>query len=476
MIELLRIVRGHYAVDYPATHSSAQSGPVLAEKRRGSESCLCGGGGECLVDVGEDVVDVLDADGEAYEFGGDASGGLLFGGELGMGGSGRMNGEAAGVADVGQVGEQLKLVDKLLTGLGATFDAEDDHGAAFAAEVLLVEGVHWIGLEAGEADPLNGVVRLKVCGDGVGVLAVALHAEGQGLDALEELPGIIGCDAGAEVAEGAGAHAQDVSEGREGLGEIMAPAEAVVAFVGFVVEGEVAVFPVEGAGVDDDAADAVAVTAEPLGQRVNNDGGTVPDGVGQVRRGESAVDDEWDAVVGGDGGDGFEIGDVESGVADGLAEECLGFGGNGGGEVLRIVGVDEFNVDAELGKDVVELGVGAAVEVVGRDDFVSGLSEVDDGVKDGAGARGDAEAGSPTIKGGDALLEHVGGGVHQAGVDVAEFAESEEVGGVLGIIKDEGAGLVEGNGACVGGGFRLVAGMEALGFEFHNKKRIGVFV
>ena len=69
--------------------------------------------------------------------------------------------------------------------------------------------------------------------------------------------------------------------GREGLREIMAPAEAVIAFVGFVVEGEVAVFPVEGAGVDDDAADAVSVTAKPLGQRVNNDGGAMP--IGLVR-------------------------------------------------------------------------------------------------------------------------------------------------------------------------------------------------
>ena len=105
MIELLWIVRGHYAVDYPATHSSAQSGPVLAEKRRESENSLCGGSGEGLIDVGEDVVDVLDADGEAYEFGGDASGGLLLGSELRMCGGGGMNGEAACVADVGQVGE-----------------------------------------------------------------------------------------------------------------------------------------------------------------------------------------------------------------------------------------------------------------------------------------------------------------------------------------------------------------------------------
>lgn len=250
----------------------------------------------------------------------------------------------------------------------------------------------------------------------------------------------------------------------------MSPAKAVVAFVGFVKEGKVTVFPIEGTGVDDDAADAVAVTTEPLGEGVDDDGCAVLDRVGQVRGGEGAVNDEGDAVGGRDGGDGFEVGYIETGVADGLTEEGLGLGGDGGGEVLRVFWINEFYVDAELREDVVKLCVGTAVEVVGRDDFVSGLGEVDDGIKDGAGAGGDAEAGGSTLEGGDALLEHVGRWVHQPGVDITEFAETEEVGCVLGIVKDERTGLVEGNRAGVGGGFRLVTGVKALGFEFHIRK------
>lgn len=161
---------------------------------------------------------MLDADGEANEFGGDASGCLLIGAELRMGRGSRVNGEAAGVADIGQMGEKLKLVDKLWPGLGTAFDAEDDHGAAFTAEVLLVEVVHGVVFETGEANPLDGIVRLQVGRDGVGVLAVALHTEGQRLDALEELPGVIGGDAGTEVTQWAGTHTKDVSERCEWLG------------------------------------------------------------------------------------------------------------------------------------------------------------------------------------------------------------------------------------------------------------------
>ena len=58
----------------------------------------------------------------------------------------------------------------------------------------------------------------------------------------------------------------------------------------------------------------------------------------------------------------------------------------------RVVGIDELHGDAERRQDVVELGVGAAVEVAGRDDVVAGLGEVDDRVEDAAGARGHAQA------------------------------------------------------------------------------------
>ena len=60
-----------------------------------------------------------------------------------------------------------------------------------------------------------------------------------------------------------------------------------------------------------------------------------------------------------------------------------------------------------------------------------------------------ASAGDSAFEGGNALLEDVGGGVHDAGVDVAELLQAEEPAGVVGVVEDVGGGLVDGHGACL---------------------------
>ena len=57
-------------------------------------------------------VDVLDADGEAHEPGRDARGALLLLGQLRVRGRGRVDHEAAHVADVGHVAVQLERLDE----------------------------------------------------------------------------------------------------------------------------------------------------------------------------------------------------------------------------------------------------------------------------------------------------------------------------------------------------------------------------
>ncbi len=58
-----------------------------------------------------------------------------------------------------------------------------------------------------------------------------------------------------------------------------------------------------------------------------------------------------------------------------------------------------------------------------------------------------ASAGDPIFQRRYALLENICCRVHDARVDVAEFLEREEFGGLLGIFEDEGRGLVDGDGA-----------------------------
>src|SRR5262245_13734352 len=65
-----------------------------------------------LLDVGDDVVLVLDADRETHDVRPGARRGALLVGELAVRGRGRMDDERARVADVGQVAKQAQRADE----------------------------------------------------------------------------------------------------------------------------------------------------------------------------------------------------------------------------------------------------------------------------------------------------------------------------------------------------------------------------
>ena len=73
--------------------------------------------------------------------------------------------------------------------------------------------------------------------------------------------------------------------------------------------------PVELAGIDDDAAQGGAVAADELGGRVDNDVRAVLNGADQVRGAEGVVDDQRQAVLVGNLGNGVNVGNVGVGVA-----------------------------------------------------------------------------------------------------------------------------------------------------------------
>ena len=75
------------------------------------------GGVERLRQVGQDVVAVFDSDRQAHIAGGDPGGGLFVGRQLRMGGRCGVDGQAARIADIGDVIEQFQRVDERLTRL-----------------------------------------------------------------------------------------------------------------------------------------------------------------------------------------------------------------------------------------------------------------------------------------------------------------------------------------------------------------------
>jgi hypothetical protein len=135
--------------------------------------------------------------------------------------------------------------------------------------------------------------------------------------------------------------------------------------------------PIEVAAVDEDAADGGAVAAEPLGERLDDDGGAVLDRAAQIRRREGVVHEERDVERAPELGEPGDVGNVEARVADRLDEPGLGRLVARRREALGIGGLDEAHVDAEPPEGVQEDVPGAAVQRRGRDDAVAGASDVE---------------------------------------------------------------------------------------------------
>ena len=125
--------------------------------------------------------------------------------------------------------------------------------------------------------------------------------------------------------------------------------------------------------VDYAHAHGVVVEAE-LGGRVDHDVCAVLDGTYQVRSAKGVVNDQRQAVLVGNGGNGINVGDIAVGVAQGLQIDGLGVGLDGVLHLGQVMGVDKGGGDAKLGQGVLQQIVAAAVDGLLRHDVVACLS------------------------------------------------------------------------------------------------------
>ena len=123
-------------------------------------------------------------------------------------------------------------------------------------------------------------MRLQELGHRQRVFRVPLHAQVQGLRALQQQEGVEGRQRGAGIAQALHARLDDEGQRPECLGV----GDAVVGRIGIDEIGEAAGgFPVELAAIDDDAANGGAVPANELGGRVDDDVRAPLDGPGTGR-------------------------------------------------------------------------------------------------------------------------------------------------------------------------------------------------
>ena len=114
----------HQAPRPRVTTVAAKAGLGKTPRRKRSKHLLCGL--QSLQQIGENIVDVFDADRKANIPFGDAGRQLVFDGKLRMGGARRVNGQATGIADIGDVIEHPEGVDEALAGIDAAPQLESD--------------------------------------------------------------------------------------------------------------------------------------------------------------------------------------------------------------------------------------------------------------------------------------------------------------------------------------------------------------
>ena len=329
-------------------------------------------------------------------------------------------------------------LDERPAGLAAALDAEGDQRAAAAREHAPGDLVVRVGLEARVVDPLRPPsCSSRQLGDRQARSAVALHAQRQRLDALQEQEGVERRERRARVAQQDGAHAADVGRrararrtrrrrGSCGSGCVR-PGKRVGV-------GD----PVEAAGVDDDAADRGAVAADELRQRVHDDVGAVVE-----RRGSRSASATVLSTISGRpcGVRGVGPGrrrraTLRRGLPIVSPNTRRVLSSVEPRDGVRVVGVGEAHLDAVLRQRVGEQVVGAAVELRDRDDVVAGARDVEHASRSTAAwPEAVDQAAMPPSSCGEALLEHVPGRVHDPRVDVARHLEREQVGGVLGVVE-----------------------------------------
>ena len=127
--------------------------------------------------------------------------------------------------------------------------------------------------------------------------------------------------------------------------------------------------------------------------------------------------------------------------------------------------VHEAHVDRELAERVGELGDRAAVEVRRGDDLVAGREQRHQGDELRRHAARHRHRAGGVLQRRDALLEHRGRRVADAGVDVAVLLELEELRGGVGVVEHVGGGLVDRHRARARQRVGHVPGVEHAGLE-----------
>lgn len=209
------------------------------------------------------------------------------------------------------------------------------------------------------------------------------------------------------------------------------------------------------------------MATDPLGAGRRHNIGTLLDRLGQVSaHAKGVVDDERNASVVADIGNGFDIGHIELRVADRLNVHGPRLVVDQISNTLRVVSLDELARDVEFLHVHAELVVRAAVQVHGGDEIVARLAHRGDGHELSGMTTGSGNGADTAFQHGHSVLEDGVGGIAHARVHVAILGPSELAGPVGGVGEVVRTGLVQGYRAGAVDRIRLLSTVQGYRFIF----------
>ena len=241
----------------------------------------------------------------------------------------------------------------------------------------------------------------------------------------------------------------------------------MIALVGGAEAGELLLVghPVELSGIHKGPAHRYAVAVHVFRRGMGDNVRAPLHGAAAYRGGEGVVYDQGHAVGVGSPGELLDVQHRQGRVGDGLAEDRLGVGAEGGVQLfLRAVGGDESGLNAHFGHGDGDEVEGAAINGGRGDDVVAAGGDVEQGEEVGRLAGGGQHSRRAALQRGDFRRHIVAGGVLETGVKIAVGLQVEKFAHILGGGVLKGGGLHNGNltGFAAAGG---IASLDAGGFD-----------
>ncbi|CCC96685.1 protein of unknown function [Azospirillum baldaniorum] len=365
-------------------------------------------GSERAVEVFDDVLGVLQPDGQAEQVRTDVRRRLLLDRQLGVGGGVGVGDQALGVAQVVGDHHHPQVVQGAEGLFLAALQEDRQHGAA-AGHLAADEVVLRVAGQTRIEHPLHLRVAFQELRHRQGRRALRRHTQLQRLQPLQQQPGVEGRNGRAGVAQVGVDHVRPV----------------------LLVVGQ------------DDAAQTAALAIDVLGRRIDDDVGAHLERALQHRRGEGVVDHHLGPGLVGESADRAQVDDLKPRVAGRLQEDDLGRLGQRLFPLGQVGAVDEDRLDPEAGRQLLDHPIAGDEQRARRHDAVAGAQVRPQGaVHRGHAAGRGVGPGRPLILA-QPVLEHRRGRVAEAGIDVAGAVVDEGALRLLRRAVDEAGGLVE---------------------------------